>query len=101
MSQTESLQALLAQYPGIKKHLLHISTGDYTLGELYDFNPYSKEELIEAAESYLPGIASEDMGINGVPIVQLDEMYNASLIVKAQVHLLVKLEQGGATFGLM
>ena len=101
MSQTQSLQALLANYPGIKKHLLYISTGDYTLEELYDFNPYTSEQLIEAAEDYLPGIASEDVAIDGVPIVQLDEMYKASLIVKAQVHLLVKLEQGGATFGLM
>lgn len=98
MSKPGTLAALLAQYPRLANFFQFIPTGDYTIHELYDFNPYSEEiepELIE-----MIGEPGEGLQV-GVPIVQLDEMYKASLIVKAQVQLLVRLQESGASFGAL
>jgi hypothetical protein len=92
MDSNKNLTALKAEYPAFKDCLHLIQTGDYSIDELYDFNPFKDGD----DKTHSPESTGNDEGVGlGVPIVQLDEMYKASLIVKAQVHLMIKLIQTG------
>lgn len=93
MSDTTTLKGLLQAHPELAKHLPLVVTGDYSLQDLYEFNPYAEKKFIPE-ESVIIGDPGDGPSI-GVPIVQLDEMYKASLMVKAQVELLVRMKKAG------
>ena len=100
--QPGTLAALLVEYPGLRKHLPMVNAGDYSVEELFDFNPFANGTPIQGVEGEVIGdIADGNCMTMGVELVQLDEMYKASLIVKAQIALLVRLEKAGATFGYL
>jgi hypothetical protein len=89
MSKPTSLSELLTNYPSLSDLIQYIPTGAYSLQELYEFNPFERESDEYTTQGKM---ISEAQAVSvEPPIVELDEMYKASLIVKAQLQLLVRL----------
>lgn len=73
---------LLSEKPWLRNLLQHLECGQYSLEELYEFNPFTSDNNPEGL------VVSEPGQLNG-----LTERYKASLMLKAQVQLLIRLEE--------